>query len=226
MPRRERTVIPFLPHHVTQRGTRKQDVFFTPDDRRIYLELLAKYAERHGAELLAYTLMTNHVHHLVVPHTSESLRWTFQMTHKRYAEYLNAKNGWTGHVWQAKFYSSPVDEEYFWVALRYIYQNPVAAGLSLHPAQYPWSSANAHCSDDQNPYIAKDSPLAQRIFRKSGIRTWLGKMPDTEQVMQLRQRTLRDLPTGSSDFLDLLEQSHGARVQIAKMGRPKKVGKS
>lgn len=109
MSRDIRTAIPLLPHHVTQRGVRRQDVFFTPGDRSVYLDLLTLYAQRYGVELLAYTLMTNHVHHLAVPHERDSLRWTFQMTHKRYAEYINARNKWTGHLWQAKFFSSPVD---------------------------------------------------------------------------------------------------------------------
>jgi hypothetical protein len=75
---------------------------------------------RYGLELLAYTLMTNHVHYVVVPHEEDSLRWTFQMIHERYAEYINAQNQWIGHLWQAKFFSSLVDEAYFWVAQLFV----------------------------------------------------------------------------------------------------------
>ena len=54
------------PHHITQRGNNRQDVFFVDDDRRVYVGLLAEEAERHGLEVLGYCLMTNHVH-LAVP---------------------------------------------------------------------------------------------------------------------------------------------------------------
>ena len=222
MSRDIRTVIPLLPHHVTQRGGRRQDVFFTPGDRAVYLELLTLYAQRYGVELLAYTLMTNHVHHLVVPHEKDSLRWTFQMTHKRYAEYITARNTWTGHLWQAKFFSSPVDESYFWVALRYIYRNPVEAGLVTHPADYPWSSASAHCGKGADPYINTEGRYGVRIATKTDISRWLGERPDPEHVKQLRRCTRRDLPTGAEEFLDSLEQEYGVRAHPPKVGRPKK----
>jgi len=217
-----RTVIPLLPHHVTQRGGRRQDVFFTPSDRAIYLELLTHYGARYGVELLAYTLMTNHVHHLVVPHEKDSLRWAFQMTHKRYAEYINSRHQWTGHLWQAKFFSSPVDDSYFWIALKYIYRNPVEAQLVKHPSEYPWSSASAHCGKGIDPYITTGGRYGTRIATACDIFEWLKERPDPIHVAQLRKCTRRDLPTGSKDFLDSLEREHGARAHPPKVGRPKK----
>ena len=48
MPRLPRTVIPGLPHHVTQRGNNRQDVFVVEDDRRAYLGLVNRHAQRFG----------------------------------------------------------------------------------------------------------------------------------------------------------------------------------
>lgn len=222
MSRNIRTVIPLLPHHVTQRGGRRQDVFFAPGDRSVYLELLTHYAQRYGVELLAYTLMTNHVHHLAVPYEEDSLRWTFQMTHKRYAEFINARHQWTGHLWQSKFFSSPVDDSYFWVALRYIYRNPVEANLVTHPSEYQWSSAPAHCGKGDNPYITATGQYGIRIANRSDMFEWLKERPNPEHVKQLRKCTHRDLPTGSEDFLTRLEREHGVRAHPPKVGRPKK----
>ena len=67
MPRIARVVVPGLPHHITQRGNRRADVFFDDEDRRRYLFLLGRYAERHGLAIWAYCLMTNHVHFVAVP---------------------------------------------------------------------------------------------------------------------------------------------------------------
>ena len=57
-----RSVIPGVPHHITQRGNRREDVFFTDNDRRRYLELLKEYPDKHGLEIQAYCLMRNHLH--------------------------------------------------------------------------------------------------------------------------------------------------------------------
>lgn len=222
MPRKGRVVIPNIPHHVTQRGVRKQDVFFSPADRRVYLELLAENAPRFGAELLAYTLMTNHVHHLIVPREKDSLRWTFQVTHRRYAEYVNTQYSWTGHLWQARFYSAPVDDTYFWVAVRYIHRNPVEARLVAHASDHTWSSAGAHCGGQSNKYIVTDTPYARRLARRSDWLQWLAKPEHRGKIACLRANTFRDLPIGSKDFLDALERDYGVVAHPPKMGRPKK----
>ena len=141
MPRRKRIVIPNTPHHITQRGNRRQRVFFEDSQREYYLALLAENAQRYRTHVLSYCLMTNHVHLLLVPMQMDSLRWTLQRTHKQYADHINAIKGWSGHLWQQRFYSSPVDNSYFWTTLRYIQQNPVKAEMVSHPAfQYKWSS--------------------------------------------------------------------------------------
>jgi putative transposase len=93
MPRTARIVIPGLPHHVTQRGNNRQDVFFVDDDRRVYLALLAEQAEKYGLGVLGYVLMTNHVHLLVVPSREESLAKMVGRTHFGYTQYLHARHG-------------------------------------------------------------------------------------------------------------------------------------
>ncbi|MHC4769163.1 MAG: transposase [Planctomycetota bacterium] len=89
MPRVARVVIPGLPHHVTQRGNNRQDVFFTDDDRAFYLETLRRQSQRHGLELHGFCLMTNHVHLIVTPLTEESLAKAVGRAHQLYAQYIN-----------------------------------------------------------------------------------------------------------------------------------------
>src|SRR5690606_35364377 len=105
----------------------------------------------------------------------DSLRWTFQMTHKRYAEYVNSREGWSGHLWQERFYSSPVDEDYFWVALRYIERKPVEAGMVRHPADYPWSSAASRCQGEVNPLLTKDKNWNELLDSRTDWHQWLGQ---------------------------------------------------
>lgn len=222
MPRRERIVIPGLPHHVTQRGGRRQDVFFSNDDRLQYLYLLKDNATRYGAQVLSYCLMTNHVHHLLVPLEQDSLRWTLQMTHKRYADYMNAKMGWSGHLWQQRFYSSPVDRDYLWVTIRYIERNPVEAGIVKHAAEHPWSSAPARCSRIQDAILTKDTHWNTILSQRSNWYDWLEKTDSSALISKLKNCTSRDLPTGSEIFLTELEQTLGFSVRPKKLGRPRK----
>jgi REP element-mobilizing transposase RayT len=76
MARLARIVVPGLPHHLTQRGNRRMEICFTPEDRQVYLALLRKYLERHGLQVYAYCLMTNHLHLVAMPPTQVALSRT------------------------------------------------------------------------------------------------------------------------------------------------------
>lgn len=197
-------------------------MFFEPRDRQLYLSLLRENANRYGVQILAYALMTNHVHHLAVPLERDSLRWTFQMTHKRYADHINARSGWTGHLWQQRFYSSPVDEEYTWVTIRYILRNPVEAGLVTHPVDYMWSSARAHLGLARDPVVTTQSPWSEFLRHRENWLEWLANSEAAQKVALLRRRTAQDLPTGSESFLTRLETEFGVKAHPPKLGRPKK----
>src|SRR3989337_3065402 len=106
MPRLARTVCARVPHHITQRGNRREKVFFTDADRAAYLGWLKEYAEKHTLEILAYCLMPNHIHLIVVPATEEGLHQALKPLHMRYAQRINRARGWKGHLWQGRFFSA------------------------------------------------------------------------------------------------------------------------
>ena len=89
MARLPRLVVPGYPHHLTQRGVRSMDVFTSDNDRISYLAFIAEECKRHGVEILAWCLMTNHVHFIAVPHTETSLARGFGDAHKRYTRMKN-----------------------------------------------------------------------------------------------------------------------------------------
>jgi putative transposase len=93
MARLPRVVIPEVAHHVTQRGNARQVILADDTDRIAYLELLRQSCALYGLSLLGYCLMTNHVHLIVVPHTSAALGQTLKQAHGRYAAYWNAAGG-------------------------------------------------------------------------------------------------------------------------------------
>jgi putative transposase len=137
-------VIPQVPHHVTQRGNRRLPVFFGDDDRREYLRLVAEAAQASGTRCLAWCLMDNHVHLILVPRDGDGLRATLGEAHRRYTRMINFREGWRGHLFQGRFASYPMDAANLMVAVRYVENNPVAAGLMEQAEDWPLSSARSH----------------------------------------------------------------------------------
>ena len=212
MPRIARFVCPGVPHHVTQRGNRRGRVFFSDADCRIYLTWLREYAARHELDILAYCLMTNHVHLVVVPATRDSMQLTFRHLHTRYAQRLNRAKDWKGHVWQGRYFASALDEPHFWSAIRYVERNPVRAEMVSRADDYPWSSARARCGLGQDPVL---STKAHWLRQFEGIRdwsAWLAAEDEPSTLALLRKHTSRGLPCGSEQFLESLEASTGRQL--------------
>ena len=129
MARLARLVIPGLPHHITQRGNRRQQTFFNEADYAAYLELMSEWCRDQGVEIWTYCLMPNHTHIIAVPSTEDGLRWAIGEAHRRYTRRINFREKWRGYLWQGRFASFVMDEPYLLAAARYIELNPVRAGL-------------------------------------------------------------------------------------------------
>jgi putative transposase len=129
MARFARVIAVNVAHHVTQRGNARQSILNSDSDREVYLDLLRESMARHDAALIGYCLMSNHVHLVMVPRQADALAKTLKHTHGQYAAYWNAKFRSSGHVWQGRYYSCPLDRPHLWEALRYTELNPVRAGL-------------------------------------------------------------------------------------------------
>ena len=145
MPRFARIAIANFPHHVTQRGNAKQFLLAEDSERTVYLQLLQEYLGLYEVSLLGYCLMSNHVHLILLPQETNSLALALKQTHGRYAAYWNATKRLSGHVWQGRFYSCPLDDAHLWIALRYVERNPVRAGLATVEARSLLKSRE-HCA--------------------------------------------------------------------------------
>ena len=217
MPRIARIVVPEEPHHMIQRGNRRLPTFFCEDDYCRYLDLLRERCEEHAVEVWAYCLMTNHVHLILVPATESGLRLALGQTHKRYTTHINKREGWTGHLWQARFSSYAMDEAHLLAAARYIELNPVRAGIVGDPSEYKWSSAKVHLAA-KDDLVVKVAPLLSRIPNwKSFLSDSIS--PEDQEAIQKHSRTGR--PLGDKAFFDRLQCVLGKDVRPKKPG-PKK----
>jgi putative transposase len=217
MARLARVVAPGLPHHLTQRGNRRQQTFFCDEDYESYIELMSQWCSTHHVEIWSYCLMPNHVHLIAVPQSADGLRRAIGEVHRRYTRMVNFREGWRGHLWQGRFASFVLDEAYLLSAARYIELNPVRAGLIDAPSRYPWSSAAAHVrgSDDS---LVRIRPLLNLVP------TWpafLATVTPEEDVKLLRAHEQTGRPLGEEAFVASLEQELG-RILKRRKPRPKR----
>jgi putative transposase len=208
-----------MPHHVTQRGNRRDDVFFCDADRQRFLQLLLEYSGKHGLSTLAYCLMTNHVHLVCVPQAASSLSGTFKPVNLRYAQHVNWTQRLGGRLWQGRFFSCALDERHLRTAVRYVERNPVRARMVRKAERYAWSSAAAHCGSRADPLL---SPLPPGDWpAPSEWAAWLAQGDEERAVTVLRQCTRTGRPAGDKSFVARLESLLGRRLWPRPAGRPR-----
>ena len=140
MPRRARQLAESRIYHVMMRGVNRDAIFLEDEDFARFLDALAKARDASGCTVLAYCLMGNHVH-IVLQTADEPIGAVVKRVGVRYAGWFNRKYGRVGHLFQDRFTSRPVEDDgYFVSLLRYVWNNPVEAGLVELPEAYPWSS--------------------------------------------------------------------------------------
>ena len=171
MPRGTRLIVPGIPHHVVQRGNRQQQIFFGDNDRRAYVALLADATKRHEVRCIAWCLMTNHVHLALIPPTNDALRATLSSVHTAYSQRVNRHQNLSGHLFQGRYASYPMDDRHTMIAVRYIENNPVAAGMAASADAWPWSSARAHVTNDPDG-------LTDLRFLASHVSNWQAYLRD------------------------------------------------
>ena len=218
MPRIARVVIRGCPHHVTQRGNHRQRVFFSDKDYEIYLRLLRKYFLQYGITLVGYALMPNHIHGIAVPLFAHSLAKGFGVLHNDYARWQQVQRDQTGHLWQNRFFSSPMDDDYFWRALRYVELNPVRARLVENAWDWPWSSARAHIAGiDQTGLL--DMGIWRSRFNSCRWKAFLEEgLNSDREYDQIRKATRTGRPIGGDDFIKRLEDLTGRVLRPKKRG--------
>jgi putative transposase len=221
MPRNPRCVLPSVAHHVTQRGVDRADVFYCQSDRQTYLHLLEDNIEEAAVRVLAWTLMTNHVHLVLVPEREDSLEVLMRRVAGRYAQYLNARTRRSGHLWERRFFSCPVDPRREELVIRYVEWNPVRAEMVECPEQHRWSSAAAHLT---GPEAESFRLLDWNYWTcRGGAARWrdlLARTEDPREWRAVRRATYAGAPLGTPEFQQDVEQWFGRKWR--QPGRPRR----
>jgi len=223
MPRMARAVVAGVPHHVTQRGNRGEKVFFSDADFHRYLELLKFYADKHGLDVLAYCLMSNHLHLVAVPRRDDSLAQALKPVHLRYAQHVNWSHHQTGRLWQGRFYSCPLDEAHCLAAIRYVERNPVRARIVRKAESYRFSSAPGHTGLTFDPLLTEEPDLTAAV---GSWADWLREDSGPETIVRLRLHTRTGRPLGNPTFIARLERLCKRILRPKPGGRPRKTRRS
>lgn len=222
MPRLARLVVPGIPHHVTQRGNRRQQTFFGDEDYALYVDLLREWCAKAGTRIWAWCLMPNHVHLILVPSREDGLRAALGEAHRRYTRHVNFREGWRGHLWQSRFASFPMDENWLIACARYVELNPVRARLVERPEQWCWSSARAHLGLTSDK-VTEAAALLDRVADWSALLA-SGLEESARLQIQARERTGHAL--GDETFFETLHATVGRDVKPRPRGRPRRNGTS
>ena len=227
MPRPQRICIPGLPHHIVQRGNNRSATFYHGDDYEKYLTLLGKAAIKHNSVVHAYVLMTNHVHLLVSPSSSDGLSLTMQTLGRRFVNYINKRYRRTGTLWKGRFKCSVVDSEHYCLACyRYIDLNPVRAAMVADPIDYRWSSCRHNVLGESNSLLTPHASYLELGLtleaRTTQYRSLIDDVLDEQTVNSIRYAVNKGLPAGSERFKADIEKHLGRQLATGKVGRPAK----
>jgi REP element-mobilizing transposase RayT len=189
--RRARLTYPGAFHHVVNRGIRGEYIFTDDGGKKVFLEILAEKAKLLGVRLIGYCVMNNH-YHVLLENSSGRMSALFKIVNGSYGIYYRRKHGGKGYVFQNRFKSTLIqDDAYLRLAILYLLQNPVRAGLVATCSEYPWSSAGEYLGKTRQPVT--DVPFVHGLWggKKNMIKEIMGAQPDK-------------LPIKKSDFGDLL----------------------
>lgn len=199
--------------------------FFGDNDRLAYLALLADACAANDTVCLAWCLMDNHVHLILAPQSRDDLRAVLGEAHRRYTRRVNFREGWRGHLFQARFASYPTDAAHLMAAVRYVENNPVAAAMVARADDWPWSSARSHLAGARTA----DDPLTDVAALGQHVPNWramleigLEAMDETATIAEIEARTRTGRPLASPEWIAKAEADLRRKLGPAKRGpKPK-----
>lgn len=209
-----------MPHHVTQRGIRKLEIFKEPADYQRYTDLIIDNCNKYGILVRSHSWMPNHVHMVAIPLRPDSFAKALRGANSIYARWFNKKYGLSGYLWQGRYYSCPLNEDHFWAAMRYVERNPVQAGLVARAEDYRWSSAAYHCFGRRNALIDPTWDTKDVIPDWS---SWLAIPNDPFSDETIRASTRKGFPCGDERFVSDMEERLKRVLRDQKRGPKRQV---
>ncbi|MEM7564161.1 MAG: transposase, partial [Pseudomonadota bacterium] len=184
-------------------------------------------AFNYNLKVHAYVLMPNQVHILATPGQADSISRSVQSIGRNYVQYFNECHDSEGTIWEGRYRATVLDsKEYLLECCRLIEMNPVRAGLSKNPKDYPWSSYQFNASVQTSELITPHSTYlnlgSNDKERAAAYRTYLRQKMDPELIKKISEATLKGWALGDSRFIRKIEKATGRRATPLPKGRPKR----
>jgi putative transposase len=144
-----------------------------------------------------------------------------QRAHSQYSLRLNVRHQRSGHLWQNRYYSSPVEDSHLFGILKYIELNPVRAGMANYAEEYPWSTAIYHTGDREALPFLSLAAWREAFTGEQWKAVLCGHEFDLDPE-SVRRAVLQGKPVGGRDFVRELETSAGRRLEVRSKGRPRR----
>ena len=215
MSRLPRICVPDCPHHVTARGNRREPIFFEDGDQDIYSDMLAEQMRKANVEVWAYCLMPNHVHLILCPRDTKGLSRAIGPAHKRWANFINSRGRWRGHLFDGRFASVAMDGKHLVSAVRYVALNPVRARLVGRAEDWKWSSVHAHLAGRDDGLVT----VAPVLDRVKDFAAFIADKTNETGFTALRAAEQTGRPLGTPDFIEGLERVLKRRIARRAPGR-------
>ena len=218
MPRAARASGGGICYHVINRGNGRRQVFHKDGDYQAFLKAIGHACIEVPLPVLAYCLMPNHFHLVVLPRADGDLsRWMHwvQNTHvRRYHQHHRT----SGHLWQGRFKAFPIQaDEHLLTVLRYVERNPVRAELARLAEQWDWSSARFWKEGADRPSFLVPGP----VKRPRDWFGWVNQAVTPGEVEALRRSVNRGSPYGGPIWTARTASALGLESTIRPRGRPK-----
>lgn len=223
MARLPRFIVPGQPQHVILRGNNRTAIFSEEADYQFYLDKLQLACKKHGCDVHAYVLMTNHVHLLITPHQEQSLGKALQMLGRYYVQYYNYRYQRTGTLWEGRYKATLIDTEaYLLICMRYIELNPIRAGMVAHPSEYPWSSYSYNALGQMNdlitPYLEYQRLGPTDDERRAAYRQLFKHAISAKNIGEIREATNKAWVLGNARFKQHIQEKLKRRIEPAARG--------
>lgn len=220
MARMARFVLGGYVHHVVQRSCLKKPIFTADQDFEKYIGLLAKHAKLERVDIWAYCILPGSIHLLVVPPNARALSNMIRDIHATYSGYYNALYDHSGTIWRGRFQSCVLDDPLVEFAARIVEYLPCRQRLAGRAEDYRWSSAAAHTTEKEHPFLTAHFPSPEMRSQWSAFLHTNPQADLLEDELQMRTRTGR--PFGRAAFFQELEQKYNRSLAPKKRGRKAK----
>ncbi len=199
MPRCPRNYLDTSFFHVMSQGINKSYIFKDEIDIKFYIKNMYEIKDKYNAKIIAYCIMNNHTHMLIETKTTENLSKYMHCLNTRYGIYYNKKYKRTGYVFRDRYKAEGIySEEQLHNCIKYIYDNPVKAGLCNNAKEYEFSNYRKIDTINNKEYVFIDieedkKGLCEKLVNKflKGNKLNLEELKNNKKELRILIETLR-----------------------------------